>query len=101
MFTSQPSRATFSTLQLAKPAVQLMLQAPPMQLGEPLTVLQAWAQPPQLFTSLLVGVSQPSRAMFSSAEQSLYPELQTTLHSPPEQVDAPFTELQAALQAPQ
>jgi hypothetical protein len=31
----------FSTLQLAKPLSQLMLQAPPMQLGKPFTELHA------------------------------------------------------------
>ena len=48
-----------------------MPQAPPTQVGAPLTVLQAASQPPQLFTSLLVWVSQPLRSTFSSAEQSL------------------------------
>ena len=47
-----------------------MPHAPPTHVGAPLTVLQAALQPPQLFTSLLVWVSQPFRAMFSSAEQS-------------------------------
>ena len=70
VLVSQPSRSTFSTLQLAKPASQLMLQAPPKHVGVPLTVLQAALHPPQLFTSALMGVSQPSRATSSSAEQS-------------------------------
>jgi len=66
-----------------------------------LTVLHGAAQPPQLFTSLLVWVSQPLRAMFSSAEQSAYPELQTTLHWPLVQVAAPLALLQAPPQLPQ
>jgi len=78
-----------------------MLQAPPTQVGEPLTVLQAASQPPQLLTSLLVGVSQPLRAMFSSAEQSSYPELQAMLQMPPEQAGAPLTVLHAASHPPQ
>ena len=47
-----------------------MPHAPPTQVGAPLTVLQAALHPPQLLTSLLVCVSQPFRAIFSSAEQS-------------------------------
>jgi len=101
VLTSQPSRSTFSTLQFAKPESQLMLQAPPTQFGLPLTVLHACAHPPQLFTSLMVCVSQPSRVAFSSAEQLLHPALQAMLQLPLEQAGAPLTVLQASSQSPQ
>ena len=78
-----------------------MLQAPPTQLGVPLMVLHPCAQPPQLFTSLMVWVSQPSRVAFSSAEQLLQPALQAMLQVPAEQAGAPLAVLHASSQSPQ
>ena len=101
MFTSQPSRATSSTLQFAKSASQPMLHAPPKHVGVPFTPLHAPPQLPQLLSSVSVAVSQPSRLTFSSALQSLKPALQAMLHSPPAHAGAPLVVLQAPPQLPQ
>ena len=68
---SQPSRTAFSsTLQSAQPALQLIAHWPPEQLANPCALLQTEPQAPQLFASVFVLVSHPSRLKFSLALQS-------------------------------
>jgi hypothetical protein len=64
----------------------------------PLAFVQIVPQAPQLFTLVLVLVSQPS---FLLPLQSPKPAEQTGLHLPAEQALVPFTAWQTVPQAPQ
>jgi hypothetical protein len=54
-----------SASQFRNPAEQLIVQTPLAHDGVPLTLLQTWPHPPQLFTSALRLVSQPGEAVQS------------------------------------
>ena len=80
VLVSQPSRLTFSSaLQLANPALHAMLHVPPAQVGVPLAALQAWPQPPQLPTVVLMLTSQPLPRLPS---QLAKPALHANWHAP-------------------
>ena len=102
-FVSQPSRAAFSSAeQSAQPALQLIVHCPATHVGEPCDELHGTPQAPQLDGLLLTSVSQPSRATFSLALQSLQPGSQLVmLHVEPPQPGVPWAELQGDPQLPQ
>lgn len=72
-FPGSPSQLAYPLRQPAN------WQPPPMQVARPWGKLQTFPQPPQLFTSVLVFVSQPSEA---SPLQSAYGAVQTAPHTP-------------------
>ena len=78
-----------------------MVHWPPRQVAVPWAVLQGVPQAPQLLSSVLMLVSQPSRLKFSLALQSAYPESQAVLHCPALQVGVPLVLLQLEPQVPQ
>ena len=104
-FTSQPFEpALFSSpSQSVKPASQLCSHAPAVHTGAEFggRSSQATPQPPQLAGSVLVVVSQPSRATFSSALQSSKPALQAMLQVLARQLGVPLAVLQGSAQTPQ
>jgi len=70
-----------------------------VHLAVPLVQVQAWAQVPQLFTSVLRLASQPVKYCPS---QSAYPALhEPTLQLPPEQPGVPLATWHAVEQVPQ
>ena len=93
---SQP----FATLpsQSAKPAEQAILHTPPTQVPVPPLWLQAWPQPPQLFGSFAVLISQPFATLLS---QSANPVLHFNVHFEDTQDGVALFVLQAWLQPPQ
>jgi hypothetical protein len=92
---SQPLFALPS--QFPKPALQVMLQAPLLQLGVPFVVLQALPQPPQLLTVVRL-ISQPLAELPS---QSAKPAAHAIWHEPLTQDAVPFVELQVLPHVPQ
>ena len=93
---SQPLLTTPS--QLAKPAKQLMPQAPPAQLAVPWVVLHTVEQVLQWSGSVPRFVSQPLDAKPSQFPK---PAAQVMPQELPEQVGVPLVELQATPQPPQ
>jgi hypothetical protein len=103
---SQPSsfRGEVGVAQLPKPSAQLEVQRPLSQARDAtLAPEQARPQPPQLFTSLVLAVSQPSSAVGAAGRaQLLKPAAQPDTQSPPLQARAPTAvEAQPRPQAPQ
>jgi hypothetical protein len=98
MLISQPSDGT--PLQFAKPELQLdTVQEPLEQAGVPFGALQLLPQPPQLFTLVLVLISQPFAGLPS---QFAKPELQlATAQLPATQAGVPLGMLQTLPQPPQ
>jgi hypothetical protein len=95
---SQPSAGEL--LQSAYPELQLEIwHEPPEQLAEAFARLHTVPQPPQLLTSVLVLISQPSAV---TALQSAYPALQLEISQVPvAQLSLALGRLQAVPQSPQ
>jgi hypothetical protein len=101
-FVSQPLAPLPS--QLPQPALQACPQLLAAHVGAALVQSfgQVTPQPPQLFTSAVVLVSQPLRLTFSLALQSAKPALHTAmLQLLPEQAGVPFALLHGKLHAEQ
>jgi hypothetical protein len=96
MLVSQPLLGLPS--QSAVPAAHTGTQAPLTQLVTPLALMHFTPQPPQLFGSLAVTVSQPFLVLPS---QSIEPALQTGTQAPETHDVVPWGFAQDALQAPQ
>src|SRR5689334_8229968 len=75
-----------SPLQSPNVPAQVLVQAPPAQLGLGFCVGDCWPRPPQLPALVAVSVSQPSPPrVLRSLLQSPKPELQLSLQRPPTQ----------------
>jgi len=85
VLVSQPSLGL--PLQSLNPEAQEGTHAPPVHALVPCAFVHAVPHAPQLFTSVLVAVSQPSLGLLL---QSLNPDAHVGTHAPPVQVVVPF-----------
>jgi hypothetical protein len=97
MAVSQPLATLLS--QSAKPELHLILHVDPTHVPVPPDWLQPLPQPPQLFASLVVLISQPFPALLSqSAKPELHDEIE---HVDPEHASVALFVLHALPQPPQ
>jgi hypothetical protein len=77
VFTSQPFVRALPS-QFANGGLQVMAQLPPLHVAVPFALEQAWLQPPQWLTLILVSISQPFVRALPS--QFAKPVAQAMLH---------------------